>query len=201
MMKIKSYYSLTPDEKASFFTFLQEASKELSQPAHANMWSEDWQNTNITLPFLLENTDRFSKNGDFHIVFDEASIAACGGVYQSVFCHDLVLAGVRTWIAPDYRNQSIARDWLLPHQKQWALSRKYSAIGLTFNDYNKNIISAWKRGKMGKRLGQRQHHHMFYSGLNEVPFAVTVQYTKQWLIYETIAIDWKFDWANIAWKD
>ena len=96
-----------------------------------------------------------------------------------------------------YRNKSLPREILLPAQKKWAQDRNSGAIGLTFNDYNKNLIYAWKRKRLGELRTPRQSHHLFYNNFNEVDFPVTIQYTKQWIIYEKLDPTFNFDWSTI----
>jgi hypothetical protein len=73
---------------------------------------------------------------------------------------------------------------------------------LTFNEYNKNLINVFKRRRLGEkndRCNTREPKHLFYTGLNEVPFAVTIQYTKQYALYEKIDSSFDFDWETIKW--
>jgi hypothetical protein len=44
----------------------------------------------------------------------------------------------------------------------------------------------------------RQPHHLFYNGAIEVKFPVTIQYTKQWVLYEKLDPRFEFDWQIIA---
>lgn len=196
-MIAKTYYTLTSKEQDAFVEFLKEARKETSQPAHENMWDDDWKNKNHTLPYILENTDRFCNKGLYNILFDGTTVVACGGVYISAFCPELAIAGTRTWIKKDYRNKSIAREYLLPLHKEWAIENNCKAIGLTFNDYNKNIIKIWKRIRFGESRNPREPRHIFYKNFIEVPFPVSIQYTSQWLIYEQLDPLFKFDWTSI----
>jgi hypothetical protein len=200
-MQVVEYSHLTSSQRQLFFEFLQEASKETTQPAHANMWDEDWHSKDNTLPYLLTYTNRFGKNGQFLVVFDGNDVVACSGVYRSDFCPELALAGTRAWIAKNYRNHNIARNILLPAQKSWAVERGYRAIAICFNEYNKNIINIWKRVRLGEKRTPRQPYHLCYNGVNDLDFPVTIQYTKQWLIYEKIDDDFEFDWSLIKWKD
>lgn len=197
MYNLISYQSLTESQKIIFFDFLKEASKEISQPAHYNMWDDDWGNKNNTLPYLLEKTDRFSTIGIYHILFDRDTVVGCSGVYTSAFCSDLAIAGTRTWINKDYRNMSIAREYLLPAEKAWAIDNKFKAIAICFNDYNKNITKIWKRIRLGESRTTRQPHHMFYNGVNELEYPVTIQYTKQWIMYEKLDSSFHFDWSSL----
>jgi hypothetical protein len=52
-MLTKSYYNLTNSENDSFIEFLKEASTETTQPAHENMWDDEWENKNNTLLTIL----------------------------------------------------------------------------------------------------------------------------------------------------
>jgi hypothetical protein len=195
--QIITYRELSSHQKTIFFNFLKEASTEITQPAHTNMWDDDWVNKNHTLPYLLEKTDRFNGSGEYNILFNGDAVIASSGVYVSNFCPDLVIAGTRTWIHKSYRNKSIARDYLLTTEKSWAIQNNYKAIGICFNDYNKNIINIWKRKRLGENRTTRQSHHLLYNGVNEVPFPVTIQYTKQYIIYEVLHSDFYFDWDTI----
>lgn len=196
-MNLFSFSSLTPDQKNSFFNFCQEQSIE-KQPASSNMWSQTWETDPQTLLYVLNYTDRFDyPNGNFTILYDNDTIAACGGIYRSEFSHDLAIAGCRTWIEKRYRNKMIAREFLLPEHKKWAIKTKCKAIGLTFNDYNKNIIYAWKRRRAGETRILRQPHHLFYNNFNEIDFSLNIQHTEQWLVYEKLDTNFSYDWNTI----
>ena len=191
------YQNLTSNQKEIFFDFLREAKKETTQPAHENMWDDDWENKNNTLPYLLEKTDRFNNNGIYNVVFENDIVVACSGIYTSAFCPELAIAGTRTWINKDYRNKSIAREMLVT-EKAWAINHNFKAVGICFNDYNKNLINIWKRIRLGEKRTPRQPHHLFYNGVNELEFPVTIQYTKQWIVYERLDHTWSFDWRLIS---
>jgi hypothetical protein len=197
MYEIIQYQNLSDSQLKTFYEFLRNAWLEKSQPAHVNMWADYWNTKDYTLPYLLEKTDRFKKNGNFNILFDNNKVIACSGVYQSAFCEDLVIAGTRTWIDKDYRNLSIAREFLLPAEKEWAIKNNYKAIALCFNDYNKNMIKIWGRIRLGENRTTRQPHHIFYNGLNEVKHPVMVQYTRQFIAYEKLDPEFSFNWSSI----
>jgi GNAT superfamily N-acetyltransferase len=183
--------------KDQCFEFFRAASLH-DDPAAVNMWAIDWQSKSHTLPYILTNNDRYSSNnGEFFLVTCQSNIIGCGGVYFSEFDPTFALAGCRTWIQPAYRNKSLPRELLLPAQKKWAQDRNASAVGLTFNDYNKNLINTWKRTRLGEHRAPRKSHHLFYNNFNEVEFPVTIQYTKQWVIYERLDLTFQFDWSTI----
>jgi hypothetical protein len=199
-MKVSTYNNLSTIEKINFYSFLKSTHLE-SKSANINMWHDNWINEKHTLPFILNSTDRFNDNsGVYHIVFDGETIVACGGVYISNFSQDVAFVGVRTWVNKIYRHQSILREYLFPIQKSWCQEKNIKIIALTFNDYNKNLIQVFKKRRLGEtkeRITTRQPRHLFYNNFNEVDFPVTIQYTKQWVIYELLNPTFNFDWSTI----
>ena len=198
-MKIVRYSDLADD--AEFFNFLKTQSLEVDQPASVNLWTEDWETNVSTLPYILNNTKRFDgTNGEFYILYENDLIIACGGVYISDFSKDIAIAGVRTWVSKNYRHLALNKDYLLVEHKKWAMNKNIKMIALSFNEYNKNIIQIFKRNRLGEkpgRINSREPHNMFYSGLHEVNFPVTIQYTQQWIIYEKIDNTFNFDWSKL----
>jgi hypothetical protein len=80
------------------------------------------------------------------------------------------------------------------------MDKNMKIIALSFNDYNKNIIQIFKRGRLGEkpgRINSRESKNLFYNGLCEVKFPVTIQYTPQWVIYEQLDSSFKFDWNTL----
>lgn len=201
MFKIRSYSNLSVLEKEDFFNFCKNESLATNDLAHSNIWSEDWETKNNSLLYLLAFTDRFkSPNGDFNIVYCGDEIAAIGGVYKSDFDETLSLAGTRAWATKKYRNTLIFRNILLPYHKDWSIQHGCKATALCFNDYNRNIIKTFKRTRLGEdhtRMQSREPHHLFYANFNEVGYRVDIQFTPQWVIYETFDPDWKYDWTQI----
>lgn len=196
-MKTVSYYSLSKKRQQNFFKYLSEIKD--SSPAFENMWNEDWVTKPNTLPYILEHTEKFREpHGDYFIVYDRSTIVGMGGVCHSSFNNKIAIAGVRTWINPQYRNKSIARNYLLPEHKAWAINQVCKQVALTFNDYNKNIIAIWKRTRLGEKRTVRESRHMFYNNFNELEFPVIIQKTPQWVIYEKLDPDWQFNWQCIS---
>lgn len=199
MYYIIEYNSLSIFQKTNFFDFLKLA-KDENRSSSENMWDENWINKKNTLPYILENTDRFKKNGVFNVLFNNKEIIACSGIYKSNFCENLAIAGTRTWVKKNYRNKLISREYLLPIEKKWAIKNNFKSIGLCFNEYNKNIIEIWKRRRLGENRTNRQSYHLFFNNFNEVKFPIEIQYTKQWLIYEKLDDSFNFDWSTIEWS-
>lgn len=191
-MKTVGYYDLDNSKRYKFFNFL--SSVKDPSPAFENMWDRDWQNKPNTLPYLLEKTDKFKTLGDYFVIYDNDNIVGMGGVYYSSFNKFVAIAGVRTWVNPTYRNRALLKEHLLPYHKAWAIKNNCRQVALTFNDYNKNVAEIFKRNRAGT---PRLEHNLFYNGLCEVEFPVTILKTKQWVIYEQLDKDWSFDWSII----
>jgi hypothetical protein len=196
-MKIYTYTSLDSNQHDSFYKFLIECSKETIQPASKNMYDIDWINKNNTLPYILNKTDRFTKNGSFNVLFENDQVIACSGCYTSDFSSEVVIAGSRTWIKNNYRHKHLAREYLLPYEKQWAMNTNHKCMLLTFNDYNKNLIEIWKRKRLGETREKRQPKHFGYNGIHTLDFPVIINYTKQYVLYEKLVPNFEFDWNTI----
>ena len=54
--------------------------------------------------------------------------------------------------------------------------------------------------RLGEKRTARQPYHLFYNNFNEVEFPVTIQYTKQWIIYEKLDPNFDFNWISIQCK-
>lgn len=193
-------YTSTDD---NFFKWLEAEFSTSNDLARPNMWDAQWPRKKNTLPYILENTDRFfNDNGAFFILTDSDQIIGCSGIYKASFCNDITIAGSRMWISKTHRNKSLARDYLLPAQKAWAIDQQSKQIVLTFNEYNKNLIESFKRIRLGEnseRLNEREPRHIFYNGLVEIEFPIELQHVRQWAIYEPLDITWKWDWTQVRW--
>lgn len=188
----------TDEYKDRLFEFLINESKSVDS-ASDNMYDIDWENKPNTLPYKLLIEKQFQL---FNIAIDnDDKIIGCSGCYISSFDDKFLLAGTRTWINVNYRNLQIPREYFLPVQKQWAVENNISAVGLCFNEYNKNIVETFKRIRLGEIRSEREPKHLFYNNLIEVEFPVVIQYTKQYLIYEKLIDSWDFDWESIRFTD
>lgn len=196
---IVEFGNLSEKQVRDFFDFCKAASME-NLPAAENMWKDGWADQPETLPFILTKTDRFTKKGAFHILMLGDEIVLCGGVYLSDFSKKIALAGTRTWVNKKFRNLSLVRDYLLPVHKKWAIKNGCAQIVICFNDYNKSLRRIFFRNRLGEtnnRIHFRNEEHLFYSNINEVPFAVNIQNTAQWILYEKLDPNWEFDWYSI----
>lgn len=196
-MKIYTHSSLSTYQNEKFIEFLIECSNEVSQPACKNMYDVDWENKTNTLPYILNKTDRFSKSGSFNILFEDDMVVACSGCYTSNFSEEIAICGSRTWIRKGYRNKQLAREYLLPFEKEWAIDTNHKCMVLTFNTYNKNLIKIWNRKRFGEVRLERQPKHFGYNGINTLEYPVMINYTKQYILYEKLDNTFEFDWSKL----
>jgi len=190
MITVREY---TDDDFENLLEFCRIESQE-DHPSSVNMWIEKWESDCRTLPFILKFTERFKgNNGKFFIVYSDNRIIGCSGIYKSEYTNKLFIAGSRTWLAREFRNKQLLKNEILPVQKDWAITEKANIIALCFNEYNSSAIRLFR---IGMKTGNRTPRHLFYSNYNEVEFPVIIQFTAQWVIYETLS-NYRFDWNKI----
>jgi N-acetylglutamate synthase-like GNAT family acetyltransferase len=190
----ENYSKVLDDELTDFCKFASNVKDDL---ARTNMWDTNWESVPDTLPFLLKKTTRFNPpNGDFHILKIDNKIVAVAGVYISNFDENLAIGGVRSWVHPDHRGNFLIGKHILPIQLKWAREKKLKAFALSFNEYNKRLINIVKRSGFG-RVKNKTPDMLFYSEVKEVPFPVNIQYTKQWVLYDSIIDDYSPNWDKI----
>ena len=184
--------------KHMIISYCQTAFKEKNEPSHVNMWSADWENDNTTLPNLIYQSTRFKDgNGDMFVLLnDSGEILALSGVNISDFDSNIALGGVRTWLNKELRGKFVIGRNILPVQLKWAKDHCLKAIALTFNDYNKRLIPYFKRSGFGIEK-KRNPDSMFYNGQFHVEFPVTINNTKQWVIYHKIDETYQPDWESL----
>jgi len=200
MFTIKSIfdndYYLT--HKSQLLNYFYNVYQEKTYPSHINMWDENWEKKNFTLPYLIYKSERFiNGHGDMHIILDEQeNIIANAGVNISDFDPYVALAGVRSWVNKKYRTQLLIAKYILPKQLSWAKEKNLKSIAISFNDYNKNLVKYITRSGLGIKK-RRGPHSMFYNGHHEVEFPVTINYAKQWVVYHKIDEDYIPNWESI----
>lgn len=179
-----------------FFNFCQDASLDAEQPASVNMWDSDWHTATHTLPYLLEIEKRFAKNGKFFVLLDQEKIIACSGIYQSDFSQDIAICGIRSWVNKAYRGKFLLGSHLFPAQVKWAKAQGYKQIAITFNNYNSKLMNIFIRNGIGVKKN-RKEDSLFYTGVHQVPFPVSIKYTPQWVLYQKLDPNWDFDYSSI----
>lgn len=146
---------------------------------------------------LIDTLARFKI---FNLVYDGDKLIACGGAYASDFDPKFAFVGVRSYVLPEYKNLLITRNYILTAHKKWAMENGMKAVGLSVNEYNKNIINLWKTPRIGRNKLIRKPQHLFYFNFNEVPFPVNIRETKQYVAYENLD-SWEYDWNKLRWPD
>jgi hypothetical protein len=194
MLTVQPYNTVSTDKLFDFF----KQAKLSNEPASVNMFSDNWETESNTLPYKLF-VEKLYDNGLFNVALDNGEIVACSGCYPSKFHSSVLLCGSRTWVNKDYRARYVSTEYLLPEEKKWAKENDFKVVALSFNEYNKNIIKAMSRNGLGYKRTVKGEKHMLSSNMNVVPFPVTIQYTKQYVIYEKLT-DWDFDWESIRYN-
>lgn len=184
--------------KDKILEYCKQAFAEKTEPSHANMYSSDWENDVAVFPYLIYCSDRFKNDkGDMFVLLDEnENICAFSGVNISDFDSNVALGGVRTWLNKELRGKFVIGRYILPIQLRWAKDRNLKTIALTFNDYNKRLLPYFKRSGFGIEK-KRNVDSMFYNGQHHVDFPVTINYTKQWVIYHKIDETYEPNWESI----
>ena len=193
---VKNLKDLTKNQILDFCIF---ASSFKEDPAHVNMYHKNWEDHPETLPYLVFISHRFAKgNGEFFVLLEDEKIIGISGIHISAFDKNVALGGVRTWLPKKYRGKFLVGRYLLPRQLAWAKQQHLKTIALTFNEYNKNLIPYFTR--TGVSISKKRNpNSMFYKGVNVVNFPCNIQYTKQWIIYDKIDLDYEPDWESIRW--
>ena len=202
MYKIKRYSELSSAQRTKFWQVLEQQCIEDASPAMVNMSSAEWRTDSATLRYLLEVDNKFAE-GDYYILYLNREPVASGGVYLSEWHRDIAMAGIRTWVHTLHRNKFLAAEYILPACKSWAVKNNCKIVTLTFNEYNRRLITTWTRiraGERADRIKQRRPDMMFYSGVKQVDKAVKINYTKQWVIYEQL-VPMEFNWDEHLWRD
>jgi hypothetical protein len=198
---VKSYHELTTEAREQFFAYLKLLPQQDSSPAVQNLWHDNWTEKINTLPHALTHTDRYSARGDYFIMYDgNHRIIAHSGVHVSAFHPRVALAGSRSYVVPDHRNQLLIYNILLPKQKLWCQTHDIDVMALTFNEHNKSLIKVFTHKRFGiskHALIDKKPQDIFHTGLHVVPFPVIVKQTRQWVIYERFS-SWDYDWTLIA---
>lgn len=194
-------YRIEEIDKKELLQFAKSASQYTEDPASVNMWHEYWMDRPETFPYLVYLSQRFANdNGQFFVCKIDGELQAVSGIQISPFDNYVALGGVRSWVNEKYRGKFIIGRHLLPLQVAWAKSKGIKTIALTFNNYNKKLISYFKRSGLGIKK-KRNPNSMFYNGVHEVPFTCNVQYTEQWVIYDKLDTNYMPEWEKIKWSD
>lgn len=190
----------TPHLREEFIEFCRKSYESKYNPACSNMWHCEWQAKFETLPYLIYKSDRFTNdNGEFFILRVNGNIEAVSGIYISEFDSNVAIGGVRSWTNPGYQANLVIGRYIFPKQLAWAKAKGTKIIALTFNEYNRRLISYFTRNGLGV-VKNRTPDMLFYNGIYEVSHPVMVQHTKQWAIYHKIDEDYEPNWSSIEYK-
>lgn len=180
-----------------FFDFCKNAYNLKTDPAHVNMWRDDWYNFPETLPYVLTRSTKFSDgNGEFFVLEINGTIEAVSGIYRSEFDDLVSIGGVRSWVNKDYRGKFLIGRHIMPYQVEWAKHNGYKTIALTFNEYNKKLINYFVRSGFGIEK-KRTERSLFFKGVHVLPYTLKIQNIEQWVIYDKLDSNYEPDWEKV----
>jgi hypothetical protein len=199
MYETQDFFNHRYDEslKTEILEFCKAAFEHKEDPSHVNMWSDDWENSPETFPYLVYKSDRFTdNNGEIFILRENGKIIAISGIAVSDFDPNVAIGGVRTWVIEEHRGKFLVGRHLMPLQLKWAKEKGLKTIVISFNEYNKNLIKYFRRSGLGI-VKKRNPNSLFFNGMFEAPFPVLINFTKQWAVYHKIDESYVPDWEAI----
>lgn len=183
--------------QTKFFDFCRNAYQLKSDPAHVNMWRDDWYRRPETLPFILTKSTKFIEGkGEFFVLEIDGIIEAVSGIYRSEFDGFVAIGGIRSWVNESHRGKFLIGRHLMPYQVEWAKNNGYKTIALTFNEYNKKLINYFVRSGLGIEK-KRTERSLFYKGVHVLPYTLNIQHVEQWVIYDKLDIDYEPNWEKV----
>jgi hypothetical protein len=149
---------------------------EANHPASVNMQYTNWNTNNASLLYLCYTEKRLvPPTGNYYLLCEGNCGIAGSGVYIK---DNVAVLLARTWTFKEYRTQYLIHEYLLPKQLEWAKSRGVKSAIITVNEYNKGLLTIFKRAQ------SRDHHPMskWYKNaiINDIP--EIIQHTPQWTV-------------------
>jgi len=180
-----------------FFDFCKNAYQFKTDPAHINMWRDNWNEHPETLPYIIMLSTKFIHGkGEFFVLEIDGNIEAVSGIYRSEFDNLVAIGGIRSWVNERYRGNFLIGRHIMPYQVQWAKDNNYKTIALTFNEYNKKLINYFIRSGFGIKK-KRTERSLFFKGVYVLPYTLKIQNTEQWIIYDKLDQDYEPMWEKV----
>jgi hypothetical protein len=168
-------------------------------PMARNLSLDDWEARPETLLYCLKIEKRFDDDhGCLFGVIADSRIVAVGGVYRSEFNpKEIAVAGVRTYTDEAYRNRFWHGDFIIPAQIDWARSRNFSQVILSFNSETMPLMKMLTRvsDKKAAVLGQQQPD--VYKHLIEHPVPILLKNTKQRILKMNLVQNFNWDYSAL----
>ena len=118
--------------------------------------------------------------GKIYAVTSGANIAAISCVEFPEGSIGWAIGGIRTWVAPAYRNTYLP-SYVLNKQVDWAREHNCNFLVLTFNDYNKVTHTTLVNGYMGKAGWSK-----WWDDCLAAPDPVMIRHVPQWCVIKPV---------------
>lgn len=156
------------------------AAQERKQ-ARVNYAVSGWENSPNTLFYLLFQEKRFdAPRGIFHLACDGDELVAFAGAYAHT-TPGVLIGLVRSYVHPDYRNRQVLGRSIFAQQMEYGRKHGFTKIWLTFNDYNRPILTALKRIARAKAISLGSRNASAYSDLTFLPEKIVIANTPQYV--------------------
>jgi len=170
--------TITAAEFDKLAAFVKQETANSTEPAAVNMG----QDNTAGLLYNITNQLRWrSDTGAIYVAEHRDRIVAVSGVEYAEHTGSWAIGGIRTWITPEHRAQKLPGQFL-ERQTEWARTHGCSFMLVTFNDYNRALHVAVRRGLYRASLGWS----MWWDDCLAVTDPVTIRYTPQWCVIKPV---------------
>ena len=170
--------TITAAELDKLTAFVVQETSTSTEPAAANMGS----NPPAGFLYNIKNQIRWQTDvGAIYVIEHDDQIVAVSGVEYAENTTAWAVGGIRTWITPTHRTHKLPSE-MLQQQTAWARAHECNFMLVTFNEYNRALYTAVKRGIYRKSLGWST----WWDDCIAVPDPVVIRYTTQWCVIKPV---------------
>lgn len=124
-----------------------------SESAQKTISWENWESNPSSLMHAIVKQKRFDPpRAQFTVLCKNSTPVACSGCYQSDWSNEVLIVSVRTWTHPHYRDNWWHGKYIIPQQIEFAKTKQFSAVVVTFNTNSKRMKAFFQRMVEGKSV-------------------------------------------------
>jgi len=170
--------NITAAELDKLAAFIDQEITNSTEPAAANMGLA----STAGLLYNIKNQLRWQTDvGAIYVAEYNQHVVAVSCVEYSENTRTWAIGGIRTWISPAHRIQKLPGRFL-EQQTEWARAHDCNFMLVTFNDYNRALHTAVRRGLYRASPGWS----MWWADCLAVAEQVTIRHTPQWCVIKPI---------------
>lgn len=174
MLNTRQYYNVEDYPLEDIFALADIAAQE-GTPSAVNYRTTDEK---YSFKYLLLVEKRLSV---FTCVYDDEQLVAFSGGYP----HDenVFIGTVRLYVSPKYRKKWLSGP-MLEKQEEYAKANNYKYLWLTYNEYNRHLVTIIKRASEGKAIGFGINTKIpeVFKGFKVIDEPKIIKYTKQYIL-------------------